>query len=245
MPNIKAVIEYDGTDLHGFQKQRSLRTVQGELENTLGRLFQQSVVKVIGAGRTDAGVHAIGQVVNFIVPPKFPIDKIWPALNDLLPAAIRVRSVEKVTDTFHARYSAKARTYLYVVLNRVAPSALLARYVWHLSRPLDLRAMRATVGELIGTHDFASFGVPERTGRSTVRQVFDFSIVRRKTAIFFTIRANAFLRGMARAVVGTLVEIGQNKRRPEELAAILSARDRHAAGVSAPPQGLYLTRVEY
>lgn len=245
VPNIKAVIEYDGTDFCGFQKQPSVRTIQGELERALRELFHEPAVKVIGAGRTDAGVHAIGQVASFTAPAAFPIDRICPALNGLLPASIRAKSAEEVPEQFHARYSAKARTYVYVALNRAAPSALLAGYAWHLTQPLDIEAMREAARELIGTRDFASFGVPERAGASTVRRVFDLAIARRRDAVFFRIRANAFLRGMARAIVGALVEVGQGKRRPEEIAGMLAACDRRAAGVSAPPQGLYLTRVEY
>lgn len=245
VPNVKVVMEYDGTDFCGFQKQPSVRTVQGELEQALGGLFRQPVPKVVAAGRTDAGVHATGQVVSFEARGAFPTDRICPALNSFLPADVRAKSAEEVPASFHARYSAKARTYVYVTLNRAAPSALLARYAWHVSSPLDVGAMRAGAGELIGTQDFASFGMPERSGGSTVRQVFDLEVWQRKDAVFFKIRANAFLRGMARAVVGTLVEVGQGRRRPEEIARILSACDRQAAGVSAPPRGLYLTRVEY
>lgn len=243
--NIKAILEYDGTEYCGFQKQPSVRTVQGELERALAELFREKAAKVIGAGRTDAGVHATGQVVNFAAPERFPTDRVCPALNGLLPASIRVKSAEEVPETFHARYSAKARTYVYVVLNRAAPSALLGRYTWHVTQPLDLQAMEAAAAELVGTRDFASFGVPERAGASTVRRILDFRTGRRKDAVFFTIRANSFLRGMVRAMVGVLVEVGQGKHRPAEIAEILSARDRRAAGVSAPPQGLCLTRVEY
>ena len=246
MPNIKAIIEYDGTDFSGFQKQPSRFTVQGELERVLKELFQgKDAVKVVGAGRTDAGVHATGQVISFSAPERFPTDKIYPALNGLLPKSIMVKSVQIAEESFHARYSAKARTYIYVVLNREAPTALLRRYVWHVTKPLDISAMQAAAAELIGKHDFASFGVPDRSGGSTVRQVFDFRIGRRKDAIYFKIRADAFLRSMVKAIVGTLVETGQGKRVPEDVARILAECDRRAAGVSAPSQGLYLSKVEY
>lgn len=245
MPNIKAVIEYDGTDFYGFQRQPSVPTVHGEIERALARLFREQAVKVIGAGRTDAGVHATGQVVSFGAPESFPTDRICPALNGVLPMAIRVKEAKEVPDSFHARYSAKARTYAYVVLNREAPSAILARYAWHVTRPLNLEAMQAAAAELVGKRDFASFGTPERAGGSTVRRILEFGIGRRKDAILLVIRADAFLRGMARAMVGALVEVGQGKRSPAVIAEILSARDRGAAGPSAPPQGLFLTRVEY
>ena len=245
MPNIKAIIEYDGTEFSGFQRQPSRRTVQGELERALGELFREQGVKVVGAGRTDAGVHAVGQVISFTSPASFPVDRICPALNGLLPASIRAKEVREVAESFHARYSAKARTYRYVVLNRESPSALLARRVWHIIQPLDLAAMRAAAAELVGEKDFASFGMPERVGGSTVRQVFDCKIDRKKDAIIFVIRANAFLRGMVRAIVGTLVEIGLSRRSPDDIRMMLSARDRRAVKASAPPQGLYLTKIEY
>ncbi len=245
MPNIKAVVEYDGTDFYGFQRQPSRPTVQGELERALAKLFKVETYKIVGAGRTDAGVHATGQVVSFQIPETFPADRLRPAVNGLLPISIRLRRTEVVPEEFHARYSAKSRTYRYVVLNRDEPTALLTRYTWHVRQPLDLDAMRSASEVLIGKKDFASFGMPERTGGSTVRRVLNLDTKRRKDAIFCMVRADAFLRGMVRAIVGTLVEIGAGKRSPEDMALILSACDRQASGVSAPPRGLYLTRVEY
>ena len=245
MPNIKAVIEYDGTDFRGFQKQPSERTVQGELERALAKLFKQEKARVVGAGRTDAGVHATGQVVNFQLPETFPTDRICPAVNGLLPTSIRLKKSEVVADEFHARYSAKARIYVYVVLNREAPTAILTRYVWHVMRPLNLEAMQSAAADLLGKRDFGSFGVPERAGGSTVRRILNLEIRRRKDAIFFRIRADSFLRGMARAIVGTLVQVGLGKRCSDEIAEILAACDRRASSASAPPRGLYLTRVEY
>lgn len=245
MPNIKAIIEYDGTDFCGFQKQPKVRTVQGEIERALSIIFPGHSIKTIGAGRTDAGVHATGQVVNFTIPESFAAEKVRPALNGTLPRDITVREAGEVPSSFHARYSAKSRTYIYIVLNRVPPSALLRRCAWHVSRPLDIEAMRAAGRLLTGKHDFSSFGMPDRPGGATIRQVFDLDVEPQKDSIVFTIRANAFLRGMARAMVGTLVEIGQGRRSPDEAAEMLAARDRQAVRVNAPPQGLYLTKVEY
>src|SRR5262249_8718035 len=148
--------------------------------------------KVIGAGRTDAGVHATGQVVNFDSPDWFPIDRIRIALNSSLPMDVRVREAVEVPETFHARYSAKSRNDVYVVLNGTVPSAILARYTWHVHHPLDIQAMILAGQELIGSHDFASFGMPDKPGRSTVRRVLDIRIGRRKDAVIFVIRANAF-----------------------------------------------------
>ena len=245
MPIIKAIIEYDGTDFCGFQRQPSRMTVQGELERALTNLFKQDEVKVIGAGRTDAGVHATGQVISFQSPERFPTDRIPPAMNGLLPKSIRIKTAEPAPDTFHARYSAKTRTYSYVILNREEPSAILGRYSWHVTKPLNLELMQAASKGLIGKHDFASFGMPDKPGGSTIRAIFDFRIRRKQDAVYLIIRADGFLRGMVRAIVGTLVEIGREKREVADMAEIMKACDRRAAGASAPPQGLFLTRVEY
>lgn len=242
--NVKTIIEYDGTDFFGFQKQPSVRTVQGELESTLEGLFGERV-QVIGAGRTDAGVHATGQVISFRVPGPIPTDNICTVLNDRLPCDVRARRCEDVPESFHARRSAKARTYVYTVLNRAEPSAILGRYTWHITELLDVESIAAAAAQFVGTKDFASFGMAERAGGSTVRHIVGFTIHRQREAVFFNIKANAFLRGMARAIVGTVVEVGQGRRRAAEIAEILAARDRQAGGVTAPPQGLCLTKVEY
>jgi tRNA pseudouridine38-40 synthase len=245
VPNIKAIVEYDGTDFSGFQRQSSRRTIQGEIERALAKLFKEESHKIIGAGRTDAGVHATGQVVSFQIPETFPEDKIVPAVNGLLPISIRVRSAQVAPDEFHARYSAKSRTYVYVALCREEPTALLTRYVWHVRTPIDTQAMSVAAQALIGRMDFASFGLPDRTGGNTVRRVQNLEIRRRKDMVFCFIKADAFLRGMVRAVVGTLVEVGAGKRSPDTVAEILAACDRRACDVSAPSRGLYLSRVEY
>jgi tRNA pseudouridine38-40 synthase len=242
--NIKVTIDYDGTDFSGFQKQPGRRTVQGELEFALGELFGEPI-KVIGAGRTDAGVHATGQVISFLAGGTIPVDRICPAMNGALARDVRAKRAEAVADGFHARYSAKSRTYVYVVLNREMPSALLGRYTWRIGDPLDLADMRSASRPIIGVQDFASFGMPDRTGGSTIRQVFECRISRRRDLVLVRIRANAYLRGMARAIVGSLVEIGQRRRPAEGIAEILAALDRQAVRVTAPPQGLFLTRVEY
>ena len=242
--NIKVTVDYDGTEFSGFQKQPGRRTVQGELESVLGKLFGQPI-KVIGAGRTDAGVHATGQVISFQTGGTIPVDRMCPALNGLLAKDVRAKKAESVPDGFHARYSAKSRTYVYAILNRRPPSALLGRYTWRIEDTLDLKEMRSAGERIIGIRDFASFGMPDRAGASTTRQMFECCIGRRRELVLVKIRANAFLRGMARAIVGTLVEIGRGRRPSEGICEILAACDRQASRVTAPPQGLFLTRVEY
>jgi len=242
--NIKVIVDYDGTDFSGFQKQPGRRTVQGEIEFVLERLFGEPI-RVIAAGRTDAGVHATGQVISFRTHGTIPVERICPAMNGMLASDVRAKKAEQVAEDFHARYSAKSRTYAYVILNRRFPSALLERYAWRIEAPLDLEAIRLAAQSLVGTHDFASFGAPDRAGMSTTREVFDCRVSSRREFVIFRIKANAFLRGMARAIVGTLVEIGQERLPVERVAEILAMRDRQAVRVVAPPQGLFLTRVEY
>ncbi|MBP6964809.1 MAG: tRNA pseudouridine(38-40) synthase TruA [Armatimonadetes bacterium] len=244
MRNVKATIEYDGTGFFGFQKQSSVRTVQGELEYAAASVFGERV-SVIGAGRTDAGVHAVGQVVSFKVPGPIPTANLVCVLNDRMPADLCIRRCVEVDESFHARRSALSRTYVYTVLSREEPAAILGRYAWQVSKPLDVDLMQEAAQALVGTRDFASFGMPMRIGESTVRRVIGVGALRQGDAIRFVIKANAFLRGMARAIVGALVEVGQGKRRIESLPAMIEACDRRAAGVIAPPQGLCLTKVEY
>lgn len=244
MRNVKATIGYDGTDFCGFQKQPSKRTVQGELEAAASAVFGEPI-QIVGAGRTDAGVHATGQVVNFHAPGSVPTANLVTVMNGRLPADIRIKSCEEVPEAFHARRSAKMRTYVYAVLNSPEPCAIVGRYAWHVSRPLDVQAMSAAAECFEGTRDFASFGMPYRPGGSTTRHLAGIEVAKDGDRILFTIRANAFLTGMARAIIGTIVEVGRGKRRIEEIPVILEARERQAAGTSAPPQGLCLTKVEY
>lgn len=242
--NVKAVVEYDGSDFYGFQRQPSRTTVQGELERSLSDIFCEET-RLVGAGRTDAGVHATGQVISFKMPDRFPLDRVIPAVNGKLVSGIKIKSVEAAEDGFHARYSAKARVYTYVVLNRETPSALMSRFAWQIESEMDWDAVRPAAAELVGTYDFSSFGMPDKQGASTVRKVDGVRIVRRGDTVFLTIKANAFLRGMVRSIMGVLVRIGQGKLSPGDLKDIIDKKDRSASGASAPPQGLFLVRVDY
>ncbi|MHB1456677.1 MAG: tRNA pseudouridine(38-40) synthase TruA, partial [Armatimonadota bacterium] len=206
MPNIKAVIEYDGADFHGFQIQPNTRTVQHTLEKTLSGLLKVET-RIVGAGRTDAGVHATRQVISFRVDNGFPPENLCIALNGILPGDVKIKSTEIADDNFNARYSAKSRTYVYAILNRQQPSVYLSRYTWHVRQHLDTEMMKDAASRLIGSHDFSSFGTPDHSGCSTIRQLSCLSVWRRKDAVFLRIRANAFLRGMARAMTGVLVEV--------------------------------------
>jgi len=244
MKHIKLVIGYDGTEFHGFQRQRGLRTVQEELESTLTTLLGHPV-SIKAAGRTDRGVHAEGQVVSFWTNCPIPVERLPIVLNRLLPPDIVAKGAKEVRPEFHPRFDATSRIYRYLIDNRPVPSALLRRYAWHIPEPLDVKAMKAAAQYLVGTHDFVSFHASGSDLGSTVREMKRIVISKRNGIIAITMEANAFLYHMARIIVGTLVEIGLGKRHHEEMKDILLARDRSAAGKTAPPHGLCLMQVRY
>lgn len=221
-----------------------MRTVAGTLETALSRLFDEPV-KITGAGRTDTGVHATGQVVSCKTARAFPFDKLAIALNSILPADISVREAAVVSDPFSARFSARERTYVYAILNQPDRSALLERRAHHVYAALDLERMRDAARHLIGEHDFRSFcGVLPESG-GTVRILKSLDIERRGPYVRVSISADGFLHRMVRTIVGTLVECGKGRRDPQSIAAVLDARAREAAGVTAPARGLYLAGVKY
>jgi tRNA pseudouridine38-40 synthase len=221
------------------------RTVAGELERSLSELFEEPV-KITGAGRTDTGVHASGQVISFITARSFPFERLAIALNSTLPSDISVRDVALVPDGFSARFSARERTYVFAIFNQQDRSALLAHRAFHVyRRPLDLEAMRTAAAQLTGERDFRSFcGVLPESGVA-IRNVRSFAIDARDELVRIEIRADGFLHRMVRTIVGTLVECGLGRRDPASIPAILAALDRRAAGLTAPAHGLYLAGVRY
>lgn len=241
---IALVLEYDGTDYFGFQKQVRERTIQAELEQVLYRVTGNPC-RVIGAGRTDTGVHARGQVAHFQTNWIHPWMELMRAINALLPQDIAVRRLVPVPAEFHARRSALSRTYRYTIWNRPVRSPLVARQVHHVPHPdLDVAAMQAAACYLLGRHDFASFG-SSPTGGHTVREVLAAQWRREEGRVLLDVEANAFLRHMVRSLVGTFLKVGSGRLTPAEFAAILEARDRGAAGPTAPGRGLSLERVRY
>jgi len=240
----KATVEYDGTDFAGFQWQRGTRTVQGALEDAIQRRTGL-IGRLTGAGRTDAGVHALGQVISFQAETQIPLERLAVALNSALPADVSVRRVEEVEETFNARFSASSRQYVYLILNRPAPSALLRRYSAFCAEPLDTEAMRVAAQYLLGEQDFAAFTNALKPSQMTQREVMRCQVGRYRSFVIVRIEANAFLRGMLRFLVGTLIEIGHGKRAPESVRALLLSGDRRQAGFTAPPQGLCLLKVRY
>lgn len=221
-----------------------MRTVAAELERVFTRLLGHTV-KITAAGRTDAGVHATGQVVSWKTGTAFPFDRFAIAANSLLPRDVAVREVQTVDDAFSARFSAVERAYVYVIYNAPDPSPLLARYAFHVWSNIDLEAFRAGAAQLAGEHDFRSFcGTLPESG-PTVRTVRLLQAERLRNLIRVEIRADGFLHRMVRTIVGTLVECATGRRDPASISQIRQARDRSAAGLTAPPQGLYLAGVRY
>ncbi len=238
-------LEYDGTDFAGFQLQApGWRTVQGELETVIQKLSGQ-FSRVHGAGRTDAGVHALGQIAHFESEWGIPLSHMARTLNNALPDDLVVKTAAVAEPGFHSRFSATSRTYRYVILNREAPSALLGRFAFYLRASLDIEAMRAASQYLIGSHDFAAFGKASAPGHSTVRYMKRFDIRPWKDCVLITVQGNAFLRQQVRAFVGTLLEVGRGRLSVEEVALIRDSRDRGKCPPIAPAKGLCLVRVDY
>ncbi|NUQ37259.1 MAG: tRNA pseudouridine(38-40) synthase TruA [Caldilineales bacterium] len=238
-----AVIEYDGSDFLGFQAQAQGRTVQGELEAALARLTQ-SPTRVIGAGRTDAGVHALGQVIAFRSEWRHSLSDLHRGLNALLPPDISAHTVALAPPHFHPRFSALARWYRYQIGIWPGHSPLKARYAWEVGPQLDLTTMNQAAAHLIGSHDFAAFGQPPQ-GEITIRHVSEAAWRAAGEYLLCDLRANAFLRHMVRNIVATLVWVGQGRLAPDDVAAILAQRRRAASAPPAPPQGLILMAVTY
>ena len=240
----KVTVEYDGTDYAGFQYQAGQRSVQNEIEQAVRRLTGQEV-RISGAGRTDSGVHALGQVIGFRAETRIPPDKMAVALNSALPKDIAAVKAEEVDEDFHARFSARSRAYVYVILNRSHRSALFGRYAWQIPHALDVEAMDSAAGRLIGIRDFAAWANETSETKTTVREILRSRVRRQGPFVVVSVKANGFLRGMVRNVVGTLVEVGQGKRPAEDMDRITESKDRGQAGPSAPAHGLCFTRVEY
>jgi tRNA pseudouridine38-40 synthase len=236
-----AVLEYDGTDFCGFQKQKFGRTVQEELEKALGE-FGGKPVHIVGGGRTDAGVHALGQTASFKMEWARDLSTLQRALNAKLPRDLAVKSLREVPEEFSARYSAQSRTYRYTVLNQPFRSPLQERYALWVPMPLNVEAMRLAANRLLGTRDLSAFGSSPH-GANTVRELIRAEVPCDGLRVLFEFEANAFLYRMARRMVGTLLEVGRGEIGLEEFQEIIERKRR--AGDSAPPNGLALVQVKY
>ena len=255
MRNLKLILSYDGAEFAGWQVQPGRSTVQGALASAIGRLSGENVLPQ-GSGRTDAGVHALAQVASFATASPIPVENWAGALNDILPASIRVLEVTEAAPEFHARKSARAKTYRYRIHRGAICPPFLARYVWHHPYPLEEPAMVGAAGLVVGEHDFTSFAAvdPERVERmeaaenvhtTNVRTIFSSSWVREGEELIYTVRGSGFLHHMVRNMVGTFLLLGKGTLNRKDFRRILEARERTAAGPTAPASGLYLVAVEY
>lgn len=246
MRNIKLTVEYDGTRYNGWQSQPNGFTIQDMIEDAIYKLTNEKV-RVIAAGRTDAGVHAYGQVANFYTASSIPAEKFSFALNTMLPGDIVVNKSEEVDYNFHARFSAKGKKYEYLIYNSAHPSALLKDRAWHVFYYLDAEAIREAASHLVGTHDFAGFTAKDKSRqiKSSLRTIWNVSVEPSGNIIKISISGNGFLYNMVRIITGTLVDIGRGKMEANRINSIINKRDRRLAGKTAPPQGLYLVEVYY
>jgi tRNA pseudouridine38-40 synthase len=250
MRNLKLILSYDGSEFAGWQVQPDAVTVQGTLASAIGRITGEKVLPQ-GSGRTDAGVHALAQVVTFVTESSIPTANFVKALNDILPASVRVLEAEEAAADFHARHSARSKTYRYRIYRAAICPPFLARYVWHYPYPLDEGAMITAAGLVEGEHDFTSFAAvdPERVREgaavSNVRRIFSSGWERDADEFVYTVKGSGFLHHMVRNLVGTFILVGKGTLQVDDLTRILEARNRSAAGATAPASGLYLVNVEY
>ena len=250
MRNIRLLLAYDGSEFSGWQIQPDALTIQGTLASAIGRVTGEKVLPQ-GSGRTDAGVHALGQVATFPIQSPIPAANLVKALNDVLPPSIRVLEACEAAAEFHARKSARAKTYRYRVYRDPICPPFLSRYVWHYPFPLDENAMQQAASLVIGEHDFTSFAAVDAERQhedeivSNVRRIFVSTWKRAGEELIYTVQGSGFLHHMVRNLVGTFVLVGKATLRPENISEILQARNRAAAGATAPASGLYLVNVDY
>jgi tRNA pseudouridine38-40 synthase len=265
MRNLKMILSYDGAEFSGWQVQPDANTVQGTLASAIGRITGEKVLPQ-GSGRTDAGVHALAQVMTFVTGSSIPTENFLKAMNDILPASVRVLQVTEAPADFHARHSARAKTYRYRIYREPICPPFLPRYVWHYPYPLGEEEMARSAALVVGQHDFTSFAAvdPERemaaglrpatecesrshgnTAVSNVRNIFSSSWERLGEDLVYTVRGSGFLHHMVRNLVGTFILVGKGSLKIEDVSRILEARKRSAAGATAPASGLYLVSVEY
>ncbi|MRG88048.1 tRNA pseudouridine(38-40) synthase TruA [Salinibacillus xinjiangensis] len=246
MQRMKCTIQYDGTFFYGFQIQPTKRTVQGEIEQALKRMHRNQFVRITPSGRTDAGVHAKGQVFHFDTFLDIEESKWKKALSSLLPGDIFVVAVEKVPEDFHARFGVKVKEYRYQILNQYDPNIFTRQYHWHVPFPLDVEKMKEACPYLEGTHDFTSFSSAKTTViGDRVRTIYRVECLQEGNELTIRVEGSGFLYNMVRIITGTLVEVGQGKKRPGEVQTILAGKDRTLAGLTAPPQGLFMWKVTY
>jgi len=244
MRKIKLVIEYDGSEYHGWQYQKNALSVQEVLAKAIKKLTGEDVMPE-GAGRTDAGVHACGQVASFITNSSIPAEKFTPALNSYLPDDVSIISSEEAESGFHARFSAKGKHYRYVIINRPQKSALLANKAWHVPERLDFEAMEKAAGYFLGHKSFKAFCAAGHSVKTFDRTIFYSKWQKNGQLLIYDIKGDGFLYNMVRIIVGTMVDIGKGRFEPEIIEQAIENQQRNSIGVTAPPQGLYLMEVFY
>ena len=244
MNKYKILIQYVGTKYNGWQIQKDQATVQGVIRDAIYQLTGETV-SLVGAGRTDSGVHALGQIAHFKLERKLLLDRLRRSLNGVLPWDIRIMRVNLATEPFHAQRDALQKRYEYRIFNAEVLPPFLRGYVYHLPRILDFEVMQAAASKLIGSHDFKGFAAKASRIKDSTREIFLSRVLKKGRHITYQVEGNGFLHHMVRNFVGTLVEVGRNQRSARDIVRILQSRDRQLAGPTAPPQGLYLMKVWY
>ncbi|MEW8955367.1 tRNA pseudouridine(38-40) synthase TruA [Clostridium sp.] len=245
MRNIKLILEYDGTNYRGWQKQKDGRTVQGQVEKAIREVTKEDDIEVIGCSRTDSGVHSRAYTANFKTNSSIPGEKFLYAINNKLPKDIVVIFSEEVEEDFHSRYDSKGKTYCYTILNRRVPSAIHRNYVYLVKEDLDLDLIIEGSKYFEGTHDFEAFRTLGSSVKTTVRTIHKVSIEKEKDIIKIYVTGDGFLYNMVRIMVGTLIEVGRKKIKPNDIKNIIEKKDRILAGIVVPPMGLELLEVFY
>ena len=245
MRNIKLTIEYDGKEFNGWQKQPNKLNIQGTIEKVISDITKEEI-ELIGSGRTDAGVHALGQVANFKTNSNIPIDKFAIAINSRLKKSIVIKKAEEVPDRFHSRYNCKQKTYRYVINNSETGSAIYRNLEYNIKMPLDVNKMQEAANYFVGEHDFAGFKASGTSSKSSVRTIYKAEVFEMpNNRIYIELTGNGFLYNMVRIIAGTLVDVGIGKIKPEDIKKIIESKDRSLAGKTLQPNGLYLVSVKY
>ena len=244
MRNIKLTIEYDVKDFNGWQKQPTKLNIQGEIERAIEQITGEKV-DLIASGRTDAGVHSLGQIANFKTESKLPIEKFPVALNSKLKKSIRIQNAEEVEENFHSRYSCKQKTYRYIINNSKEGSAIYRNLEYHMPIKLDIKSMEKAIKYFEGEHDFKGFKASGTSSKNSVRKIYKAEIKKDGDRILIELTGSGFLYNMVRIIAGTIVEVGLGKIKPEDIPNIIESKDRTKAGKTLPPYALYLVKVEY
>ena len=244
MRNIKLIIEYDGKGFNGWQKQPDRLNIQGEIEKAIEEITGEKV-DLTASGRTDAGVHSLGQTANFKTDSKIPTEKFAKAINSRLKKSIVIKSAEEVDEKFHSRYSVKSKTYRYIINNSENGTAIYRGLEYHVPMKLDYEKMNEAIKYFIGEHDFKAFKASGTSSKSSVRTIYKADIYQENEKIFIEITGNGFLYNMVRIISGTLLDVGLGKIKPEDIPSIIESKDRTKAGKTLPAHGLYLLQVNY